>query len=450
MNLTEGKISKLILKIAVPAGVGMMFHTFYNLIDTYWAGQFSAEGLAALSLSFVPFLLVISIGVGISQGTNALISNALGAKNLIKAKHYQQQALTLSFILSVILAFIGWQISPWIFGIMGGKGEVLKFALEYINIIWIGAPFMVLVQTLNSGLTAQGDTKTNRNALIVGFLVNIILDPLFLFGWGPIPAFGIGGIAWATVLIQMVVMLYIAYKLYSSKLMKDCKLGEYKLNKEVSTDIIYQGAPASLSMMLVTAGVFIITSYVGRFGDFAIAAYGVALRVEQIGFLPTIGLNMAALSLTGQNHGAGLTERVKTTFFKSAKYGFLMMSMGSILVYTFANLMMRLFTTEPEVIRIGVEYLQIDAFALPAYALLFLSVAVLQGLKRPIFGLVINISRHIFAPLLIFSFLVNYLEWGLLGVWWGIFIITWIAASITVGYLLFTQKWSLMSDTSDT
>jgi putative MATE family efflux protein len=441
MNLTEGKISKLILKIALPAGVGMMFHTFYNLIDTYWAGQLSAEGLAALSLSFVPFLLVISVGVGISQGTNALISNALGSKHPIKAKHYQQQALTLSLISSIILGFIGWQLSPWIFSVMGGKGEVLNLALEYINIIWIGAPFMILVQTLNSGLIAQGDTKTNRNALIVGFLVNIILDPLFLFGWGPMPALGIGGIAWATVLIQFVVMLYIAYKLYSSKLMEGCKLSEYKLSKEITPDILYQGAPASLSMMLVTVGVFIITSFVGRFGDFAIAAYGVAIRVEQIIFLPTIGLNMAALSLTGQNHGAGLKERVKETYFKSAKYGFLMMIAGSVLVYGFARLMMRLFTDELEVIRIGVEYLQIDALVLPAYALLFLSIGVLQGLKRPIFGLIINIFRLIAAPIIIFTLLVDYLGWGLIGVWWGIFTVTWLAALITVAYVIYTQKW---------
>ncbi len=449
MNLTKGKISKLILKIAIPAGVGMMFHTFYNLIDTYWAGQFSAEGLAALSLSFVPFLLVISIGVGISQGTNALISNALGSNQLSKAKHYQQQALTLSFALSVLIAFVGWQISPWIFEIMGGKGEVLQLALKYINIIWIGAPIMVLVQTLNAGLTAQGDTKTNRNALITGFLFNIILDPLLLFGWGPLPAFGIGGIAWATVLIQGIVMSYIAYKLYSSKLMKNCKLSEYLISKEISYDIMYQGAPASLSMMLVTVGVFIITSFVGRFGDFAIAAYGVALRVEQIILLPTIGINMAALSLTGQNHGAGLKERVRETYFKSAKYGFLMMIAGAVLLYGFAQLMMKLFTEEPEVIRIGVEYLQIDALVLPAYALLFLSIGVLQGLKRPIFGLLVNIFRHIFAPLLIFYFLVDYLGWGLIGVWWGIFSVTWIAALITFSYVLFTQKWSLRNTRSD-
>lgn len=437
------------MKIAIPAGIGMMFHTFYNLIDTYWAGQFSAEGLAALSLSFVPFLLIISIGVGISQGTNALISNALGAKQAIKAKHYQQQALTLSIIFSLILAVIGWQIAPGIFGIMGGKGEVLTLALEYINVIFIGAPFMILVQTLNSGLIAQGDTKTNRNALIAGFMVNIVLDPLFLFGWGPIPAFGIAGIAWATVIIQFVVMCYIAYKLYSSKLMNDCKKSEYLLTKDISTDILYQGAPASLSMMLVTAGVFIITSYVGRFGDFAIAAYGVAIRVEQIILLPTIGLNMAALSLTGQNHGAGLKDRVRETYFKSAKYGFLMMVMGAVLLYSFARLMMRLFTSEAEVIRIGVEYLQIDAFVLPAYALLFLSIGVLQGLKRPIFGLFVNILRHIVAPLLIFSLLVDSLGWGLLGVWWGIFFVTWLAALTTVFYVLYTQKWSLIMHSSE-
>lgn len=441
MKLTEERISKLILKIALPAGIGMMFHTFYNLVDTYWAGQFSAQGLAALSLSFVPFLLILSVGMGLSQGTNALISNALGKGDMDKARHYQQQSIILAILLSVLLSLLGYWLSPFIFSLMGGEGTVLELSLEYMNVIWLGTPFIILVQTMNAGLMAQGDTVTNRNALIAGFLINIILDPLFLYGWGVFPALGIGGIALATVVIQACVMIFIASKLYTSKLMQRNHIGEYTLSKDIASDILHQGAPASLSMMLVTAGLFIITGFVGRFGEDAIAAYGVGIRIEQMILLPSIGLNMAALSLVGQNHGAGLKDRVKETYLTSAKYGFILMSLGALLVYALAEVMMKLFTQKPAIISIGAEYLKIDALVLPAYALLFLTIAVLQGVKRPYFGLVMNFYRQIIGPLFIFFILVDWYGIGLLGIWWGVFAVTWSAALFSFGYLVYSQKW---------
>ncbi|MCB0386622.1 MAG: hypothetical protein KDD43_14615, partial [Bdellovibrionales bacterium] len=208
MKLTEDRIPELIWKIAVPASVGMFFQTMYNLVDTYFAGQLSADALAGLSMSFAPFLLVISLGIGISQGANALISHALGAGHTKKASLYQVQAIGLALVSSVVVSLIGWYYSDALFRMMGGEGEALAKGLEYISVIWQGAWVMVLVSVANSGLLAQGDTKTNRNALVAGFFANVGLDPLLMYGWGVIPAFGIAGIAWATILIQALVLIY--------------------------------------------------------------------------------------------------------------------------------------------------------------------------------------------------------------------------------------------------
>lgn len=442
MKLTQDRIPELIWKIAVPASVGMFFQTMYNLVDTYFAGQISADALAGLSMSFAPFLLVISLGIGIGQGANALISNALGAGRSKKASLYQVQAIGLAFLSCIALSAIGWMYSEDIFRIMGGKGEALSSGLEYIKVIWQGAWVMVLVSVTNAGLLAQGDTKTNRNALVAGFFVNIGLDPLLMYGWGPLPALGIAGIAWATILIQAFVLAYIAWKLFQSKLMNTFSRSECKPQWSIAGEIVYQGFPASLNMMMVSIGIFIITSYVGKFGTEAIAAYGSAMRIEQIVLLPAIGLNFSALSLTGQNYGAGFSARVKEVYAVSMAYGAGLMIPGGVLVYFACPYMMGIFTENPDVIRIGVEYLRVDAFVLAAYIILFLSLSVLQGLKRPLYGMFVTLMRQVVAPLFVFPFGVGTLGLGLYGIWYGIAGIVWSAALITAGYTF----WAFSTD----
>ncbi|MDF2379180.1 MAG: MATE family efflux transporter [Candidatus Gracilibacteria bacterium] len=442
MKLTQDHIPDLIWKIAVPASVGMFFQTMYNLVDTYFAGQISADALAGLSMSFAPFLLVISLGIGINQGANALISNALGAGSTRKASLYQVQAIGLAFLSSIALSFVGWQYSEEIFRIMGGEGEALSNGLEYISAIWKGAWVMVLVSVANSGLLAQGNTKINRNALVVGFFVNIGLDPLLMYGWGPIPAFGIAGIAWATIVIQFFVLLYILWKLIKSPLMKYFSKGDCRPNWKIAGEIAHQGFPASLNMMMVSVGIFIITSYVGRFGTEAIAAFGSAMRIEQIVLLPAIGLNFSALSITGQNFGAGFFKRIKEVYKISMAYGAGLMIPGGVLVYFASPYMMGIFTDNQEVIRIGVEYLRVDAFVLPAYIILFLSLSVLQGLKRPLYGVFVTLARQIAAPLSIFPITVGMMGLGMYGIWWGIAGIVWTAALVTVSYTM----WAFSKD----
>jgi Na+-driven multidrug efflux pump len=199
-------------------------------------------------------------------------------------------------------------------------------------------------------------------------------------------------------------------------------------------EIARQGLPASFNMLTVGMGIFVITYFVSQFGKEAVAAYGIAMRIEQIVLVPTIGLNIATLTLVAQNNGAGLLDRVQETLRKCLKYGAFIMAAGSVVVFMGARVLMTLFTGDESVIAIGATYLRIDALVLYAYVLLFVHVAALQGMKRPMFALWVGLYRQIVAPFILFWAVTRVLHFGLLGIWWGIFAITWSAAIFTLFY----------------
>ena len=433
MDLTNDPIPGLVRKIAVPASVGFFFNTMYNVVDTYFAGYISTDCLAALSISFPVFFIIVAMASGISQGGTALIANALGEKDDAKARHICFQCISFGTMFSIFLTAVGYLATPTLFRILGAEGEYLETALQYMNWILAGTLFFVLQSIFNSCLNAQGDTKSHRNVLILGFLLNCILDPWFLYGGLGVPAMGIQGIALATIIIQFLGMLYLLYKFSKTKLWANPS-PSLLVPTQIYRDIAKQGFPASFNMVTVAIGIFIITWFVSMFSDEGVAAYGIATRIEQIILLPTIGLNIAVLTLTGQNNGANKPHRIQETLQTTRKIGILMMVAGGMILYPLAEPMMRAFTDDPTVIAHGVNYLHIAALTLCSYVILFQTIYLLQGLKRPMFGLIIGLYRQILAPCLAFYLLAFHLDMKEPGIWWGVFLVTWSAAILTHFY----------------
>ena len=433
-DLTRTPIPKLIHQIAVPASIGFFFNTMYNVVDTYFGGLISTQALAAMSLSFPVFFLIIAMGSGFATGTTALIGSALGASNQDEAKRYAIQGLTFGMIVSVCLTFLGLCLSPYTFSFLGASDEYLQDCLRYMNTIFLGTVFFLLVYMLNAILNAQGNTRTFRNVLIVGFLLNIGLDPWFIYGGFGIPAMGLRGIAFATVLVQIIGCGYLGLKVYQTGLLSGGNFRDAIPQYAPFKNIAYQGFPSSLNFMTIALGVFVITYFLSRFGKEAVAAYGIALRVEQIALLPTIGLNVATLSIVAQNHGAQRFDRIKETLRTALRYGAMVSAIGTICVVVFGRYFITVFSDDIRVIQIGTTYLKIDAFVFYAYVVLFVDVATLQGMKRPAFALIIGVYRQIIAPVAVFYLFTQVLNLGVLGIWWGIFFVTWSAAIIAFFY----------------
>jgi putative MATE family efflux protein len=434
MELTRDPIPGLIRRIAMPASIGFFFNTMYNVVDTYYGGLISTQALAALSLSFPVFFVVIAMGSGISTGSTALIANALGSGRKDKGKLLAAQAISFGMMVAIILTVAGILASPLLFSLLGASGQYLDDAVAYMSVIFLGSVFFMTSHVLNAGLGAMGDTRTFRDFLVAGFFMNLVLDPWFVFGGLGIPALGLTGVAWATVLIQAIGTVYMTYKVCKRGLLCMDSFTMMRPRKRPYLEIAKQGFPASLNMMTVALGIFIIIFFVSWFGNEAVAAYGVATRIEQIALLPTIGLNIAALSLCGQNRGAGRFDRVAETVGLTIRYGLLVMIPGVFAVFLFAEPLMAFFTTSSAVIAIGSNYLRIAAFIFWGYVILFTSVSALQGIKRPLYAVWIGLYRQIAGPALLFHLLATVLGWGLYGIWWGIFILVWTSTIITILY----------------
>lgn len=433
-SLTEEPIKNLIKKIATPVAIGFFFNTMFNVVDTYFGGQISTQALAALSLSFPVFFLIVIFDAGISTGTTALLANIIGAQDMTKVKKYVGQVLSFGIIVSILLTILGLMLAPSIFKLLGAEGEYLTIALSYMNIIFWGSIFFMMISVTNSILQATGNTAPYRNFLIAGFFLNCILDPWFLYGGLGLPALGFPGIALATITTEFIGCIYIFYHAIQTGFITKETLEHLVPEWSAVKEILSQSVPASINLATIGVGIFIITYFISIFGQDAVAAYGIATRIEQISLLPTIGITIAALSIIGQNNGAKKYDRVHEAYRLCIRYGVIAMTIGAVLLFFVRKPLMALFTNNENVIAIGSHYLLFACFIFIAYALLFVSVSALQGIKRPMYAIWIGLYRQILAPFLVFYVCVEVFNWGINAIWWGILGITWSAAIITVVY----------------
>jgi putative MATE family efflux protein len=434
-DLTSAPIPQLVRRLAIPAGTGFFFNTMFNVVDTWYGGRLSTSALAAMSLCFPVFFLILSIGSGVSTGATALIGNALGRKDHDEARRYLSQSLSFALIHALLLAAAGLALAPRIFTLMGARGEYLAHALSYMNVIFAGSPFFLLNFVMNAILNSHGNTMAYRNFLIVGFFLNLFLDPWFMYGGAGFPALGLAGIALATVLIQCLGVFYLFGQLSRTGSMPSFRFADLRPRWSYFRELSRQGFPSAMNMMTVSLGIFIITWFVGRFGEQAVAAYGIGTRIEQIALLPVMGLNISTLALTAQNFGAKRIDRIRETVRVSLRYGVLLALTGTAAALLFRSELMGIFTNDSSVIATGAGFLAVEAYVLPAYVLLYISVSAMQGIKMPMFGLIIGLYRQIAGPAFVFHLFTTVMGLGLLGIWWGIFGITWSAALIVVIYV---------------
>ena len=434
-NLNKGPIKDHLIRLAVPASIGFFFNTLFNVVDTYYAGKISTDALAGMTVSSPIFFIVIALSSGIGAGVNALSSIALGKNNHKRYHALALNGLFLTGIMSLILMVLSPILSKYLFILSGAEGEAMRLGMRYVQTIFFGTALFIFNYLLNGMLTSQGNTKAYRNFLIGGFFLNLILDPLFIFGWLGLPKLDTMGIAIATLIVQGLGTIYLSYKVYVSEVFDIKVFKSCHLNKSVMFDLLKQGIPSSLNMATVAIGVFVINFYVLRYGDEAtIAGYGAGVRVEQLVLMPAMGFNVAVLSMTGQAFGAEIKNRILAIHKKAIIITSSIMIVGAILIYPFANNLVALFNSKEDVVTAGTSYLRIEVFAFVTYVLLSVSVASLQGIKRPNYAIYIGLYRQIIMPMIVFYLLGGVLDLGVKGVFWGIVVINWSSVLITWWY----------------
>jgi len=433
-DLTQGSIFRHLVRLSIPASMGMVFNTLYNLTDLWFAGLLSDAALTGMTIAGSVFFLLIGVGAGIQTGTAAMVASDVGRKRMGDVQSWLNNAVGIAIVVSVIALGIGWLVGGDLILFLGAEADSAPQALSYLTVTLLGTVFFLLASVAAGALMALGDTKSNRNALGVGLLANFALNPLLIF----VLDLGVAGLAMGTVIIKAGSAAYLFWVLKNrlgERAKPDFQPARWKA-------LLTQILPASFNMMTIILGSFITIYFIGRFGDAHVAGYSVGLRLEQVLLLPALGMNAAIMAVAGQNFGAGHHQRVAETYRKALLIG-LGMAAVCIPVMVFGSpALVRIFSDDPDILATGSTYLKIDAIAYFGYVILFLSVAVLQARKQPLFPMILGIARQFVVPASINYALIIWLDMPMISVFFTIVCVVAVAAAVS-------HWWTLRQITAD-
>ena len=430
-DLTTGPMALHFRTLAIPAAFGMLFTTLYNVVDVYYAGLLSTDAQAGLTIGYQAFFILMAVGFGLSSALSTLVSNAKGSGDAAEAQRYVVQGLAFGGVITVSCMVIGWFLGPELIVLVSEPGAYRDAAMGYFYWLIFALPGFLLAYGGNGILQAHGDSRSMQRALMAAFIANIGLNPLFMFGLpGVWSGMGFNGIAAATIISQTGVMVYILLRIFQLEVMQSVQVTTFQPNKNSFRKIFAQLLPAGSAMIIMFISGFVVQFALKTFGGHAVAAYGVALRIEQILLLPVLGMTGALLPIAGQNFGAQKYDRVREALKYCWGVGFAMTALATPILFFGGTFVMALFSNDPDVIRAGSSYLRVDAFLFPIYMMLFSINSLLQAFKQAIWTLWISVYRQGFAVAFFVWVFISFTDFGVQGVWFG------IAAAVTSGWVL--------------
>ncbi|NND90545.1 MAG: MATE family efflux transporter [Granulosicoccus sp.] len=406
--------------------MGMLFNTLYNLTDFWFAGRLSADALAGVSIAGSVFFLLLAVGIGIQAGASAVIAPLAGSGDHLAAADWADQVFGLGIVFAVLVMGLGLFAAQPLVRLVGAEAHIEPLAMQYVMVTLWGSIWFFLSFAAAGALMAFGDTRSNRNALAIGFFVNLGLNPLLTFGLG----LGIRGLAITTVLIKAGSAIYLFWIL--SRVLGRSLKPRFDIVKWLA--LLRQILPASFNTVTIILGGFITVALVGRFGSDHVAGYSVGLRLEQVLLLPALGLNLAVMAIVGQNLGVGQYLRVQETYRTGLKVGLAMAAVGIPVMVYLSPAMMSFFTQDAAIQATGSAYLRIDAVAFYAYVILFLSTAALQAIKQPMFPMLMGIVRQLVIPVSVNYWLIVSLGFPMISIFYTIVTVVVMAAVVAHWY----------------
>ncbi|GAA6185151.1 MULTISPECIES: MATE family efflux transporter [Aliiglaciecola] len=435
-DLLNGPIFETLRRMTLPMILAMIMLMTFGLADTFFVSMLGTEELAAISFTFPVTFTIISLNIGLGIGTSAIIGRSLGSGETHLAKEFATGALMLSFILVGALAFIGYLTIDPIFRLMGATDDLLPYINDYMVVWYAAAIFLAVPMVGNSVLRAAGDTKTPSIIMTCGGIINVILDPIFIFGWGPVPAMGIQGAALATAIAWGIGLLYILYLLAVKRKLMLPRLLTLKELKLTSGGVLRIGLPAAGANMLTPIAGGIITAIAAGYGPGAVAAWGVGSRLESIASILVLALSMSLPPFISQNFGANKVTRVASSYVLSLKFVLIIQLVVYLLLCLVAPFVASLFAEEQQVADLIVLFLYIVPLGYGLQGVVILTNSSFNAMHQPISALILSVIR-----LFLFFVPLAYLGSELLdikGMFFGI-ILANICTAI-VAYVWFTKS----------
>ena len=431
--LTQGPVGKTLIKLTWPMVIGVLGMVAFNLVDTFFVGQLGTQQLAALSFTFPVVLVISSLAMGLGIGTSSVVSRAIGEGDFHKVKRLTTDSLVLSLLLVAVFVVVGLLTLEPVFRMLGATSELLLLIKQYMRIWYPGMVFVVVPMVGNNAIRATGDTKTPSAIMLVAVAINLILDPLLIFGIGPFPRLELVGAAITTVFARATVFVVAVYILARREKMITVRFRPIKAVLKSWGQILYIGLPAAGTRIIVPLAIGIITRIVAGYGPAAVAAFGVASRIDFFALAVVMALASVLGPFIGQNWGAGKPDRVKLGIRISNRF-VLVWGFGMfVLLAAAARPVASVFNDNPDVISGIVLYLRIVPLAIGLEGVLVLSASALNVLNKPL-----HAAGVIFSQMLLFYIPMAYIGsflFGLTGVF-GALALVYALGGITAYLLL--------------
>lgn len=386
-NMTEGNPARIIIAFALPLLVGNIFQQLYNTVDSIIVGRYvGPRALAAVGTTAPIFFMLISLVLGLGMGATILISQYYGANDLKGVKQVVDTTYVAMMVSAVVLGFLGFFISGPILRMLNTPETLFQDARLYLNIILAGLVPLFGYNIIGGILRGLGDSKSPTIFLIVSTLVNIGLDILFVVGF----RMGIAGAAWATVLAQSVAFLFSLWHLNRHHAFMRIQLKRLRLSRRELEKSLRIGIPSGIQQMLFSVGMMTIQGVVNGFGEVAMAGYTAATRIDTFATMPIMNFGNAIATFTGQNVGAGKFHRVKEGMWVTVLMGVVSSLLVTGVLFFYSGTLLRMFTTDQEVIAVGVRYLQIVSLFYVVVSTQFILTGVIRGAGNTMMPMVIT------------------------------------------------------------
>ncbi|MBT6340895.1 MAG: MATE family efflux transporter [Desulfobacula sp.] len=394
-KLVEGDISKILYKMTLPMIVGIFGMIFFNLVDTYFIGLLGVDELAAISFTFPVIMIVMSISMGLGIGASSVISREIGTGNMDQVKRYTTDVLILSFAIVILLVILGlFTLNP-LFQLLGAKKELIPLIRDYMIIWYAGVPLVVIPMVGNSVIRATGDTKSPGLIMMVAVLVNLIMDPLLIFGIGPFPRLELKGAAIATLIARACVLIFAVYVLHRREKMISLQLPALKDLFHSWRKILYIALPISLTNLIAPVTIAIITMLVADYGKNAVAAFGITSRLEMFSLVIVMALSTVIAPFTGQNYGAKKYKRIIKGIQLSTNFSIIYGLVVMFFFILFSKKIASIFTDNQEVVQHAQFFLIILSVSYGANGIIKIATSVFNAINKPLFSTILILFQMV-------------------------------------------------------
>ncbi len=433
---------KALWTLAIPIMFGMGIHTLYNIVDMLFIGRLGGDAIAGVAFNMPIFFLMLGLTMGLGSGVTASIARFIGQKNKSGADNSAEHAIAMAACISGIFTLLGLYYGKDILAILGAEGDILLLGWDYLSMIVLGLPFMVFSGFFRSILAGEGDMKFPMMVAGLGTILNIILDPIFIFNLEDYGNIGLGmgvkGAALATVVSQLSVFLIFIYMLFIKEhAYITFNLKDFSPSRFILWDIVKVGLPASLSMIIMAIGQGVFNKILIQYSSQTVAAYQVAGRLDMLIFLPIFAIAGGMTTLVGMFYGAKEIRALNQIIRYGILSAFFITLVSSAFVYLFADIFSSWFTKDQEIIDVSVGFLRLLSLIYPLVAIAITSGRVMQGLGKGLPVLIITVIRvlGISAPLAIyFSFILDKpVEWN----WYAMMIAAAVSFIIAIYWVRF-------------